>query len=56
MTPQPPPESIRRHLLWRLSALVALVVLVALHVLAAFKHLFLNRDQVFQRMLPGRNK
>ena len=35
---------------------MALVALVALHVLAAFKHLFLNRDQVFQRMLPGRNK
>ena len=33
----------------------ALVVLVVLHVLAAFKHLLLNRDQVFQRMLPGRD-
>jgi cytochrome b561 len=32
----------------------ALVVLVAIHVLAAFKHLLLNRDGVFQRMLPGR--
>ncbi len=33
---------------------VALVVLIAIHVLAALKHLLLDRDQVFQRMLPGR--
>lgn len=33
---------------------VALVVLVALHVLAALKHLLVNRDQVFQRMWPAR--
>ena len=33
---------------------VALVVLIAVHVLAALKHLLLDRDQVFQRMLPGR--
>ena len=33
---------------------MALVALVALHVLAALKHLFVDRDQVFQRMLPGR--
>jgi cytochrome b561 len=31
-----------------------LAVLVAVHVLAAFKHLLLDRDTVFQRMLPGR--
>jgi cytochrome b561 len=34
----------------------ALVVLVVIHVLAALKHLLLNRDQVFQRMLPGRGE
>ncbi|SMP55504.1 cytochrome b561 [Noviherbaspirillum suwonense] len=34
----------------------ALVVLIAIHVLAALKHLFINRDQVFQRMLPARRK
>jgi cytochrome b561 len=27
-----------------------LVVLIVLHILAAFKHLFINRDGVFQRM------
>jgi cytochrome b561 len=32
----------------------ALAVLIALHVLAALKHLLVDRDQVFQRMLPGR--
>jgi cytochrome b561 len=31
-----------------------LVVLVAIHILAALKHLLLNRDGVFQRMLPGK--
>jgi len=29
-----------------------LAVLVALHVLAAFKHLLIDRDDIFQRMLP----
>lgn len=33
---------------------VLLLVLIAVHVLAALKHLFLDRDQVFQRMLPAR--
>ena len=33
---------------------VTLLVLVALHVAAALKHLLVNRDQVFQRMWPGR--
>ncbi len=32
---------------------LALVVLIAIHVLAALKHLLINRDQVFQRMMPG---
>jgi cytochrome b561 len=32
---------------------VALIVLIAIHVLAALKHLLVDRDQVFQRMLPG---
>jgi cytochrome b561 len=31
-----------------------LIALVVIHVLAAFKHLLINRDKVFQRMLPGR--
>jgi cytochrome b561 len=31
----------------------ALVVLVALHVAAALKHWLIDRDRVFQRMLPG---
>ena len=33
---------------------VTLLVLVALHVAAALKHLLVDRDQVFQRMWPGR--
>ena len=33
---------------------VVLLVLVALHVVAALKHLLIDRDQVFQRMWPGR--
>jgi cytochrome b561 len=31
-----------------------LVALVALHILAALKHLLIDRDRVFQRMLPGK--
>lgn len=31
-----------------------LMILVIIHVLAAFKHLLINRDRVFQRMLPGK--
>jgi cytochrome b561 len=31
------------------------VVLIALHVAAAFKHLLVDRDDVFRRMLPGRS-
>ena len=30
------------------------VVLIALHIGAALKHLFIDRDQVFQRMIPSR--
>jgi cytochrome b561 len=30
-----------------------LIALVVIHVLAAFKHLLINRDKVFQRMLPA---
>jgi cytochrome b561 len=33
-----------------------LAVLVVIHVLAAFKHLLLDRDSVFQRMLPQRQR
>ena len=31
-----------------------LVAVVVVHILAAFKHLVLDKDNVFQRMLPGR--
>ncbi|MBI3526493.1 MAG: cytochrome b [Betaproteobacteria bacterium] len=31
-----------------------LIVLVIIHVLAVFKHLLIDRDKVFQRMLPGK--
>lgn len=30
--------------------------LTAIHVAAALKHLLVNRDQVFQRMLPGKSR
>jgi cytochrome b561 len=32
---------------------VLLIILIAIHVLAAFKHLFVDKDGVFQRMIPG---
>ena len=32
---------------------VLLVGLIVIHVLAAYKHLLVDHDQVFQRMLPG---
>ena len=35
---------------------ITLLVLIAIHVLAALKHLLINRDHVFQRMLPGRGE
>jgi cytochrome b561 len=35
---------------------VVLLLLVTLHVLAALKHLLIDRDQVFQRMWPGRRR
>jgi len=31
-----------------------MLTLVGLHVLAALYHYFIRRDQVLQRMLPGR--
>jgi cytochrome b561 len=31
-----------------------LVTTILIHVLAAFKHLVLDKDRVFERMLPGR--
>jgi cytochrome b561 len=31
-----------------------LVTVIVIHVLAAFKHLVLDKDSVFERMLPGR--
>jgi cytochrome b561 len=31
-----------------------LIALVTVHILAALKHLVIDRDGVFQRMLPGR--
>jgi cytochrome b561 len=33
---------------------ILLIALIVLHVLAALKHLLLDRDRIFQRMLPGR--
>jgi cytochrome b561 len=43
-----------RELLAGTHDLVAaiLTVLIVIHVLGAFKHLFVDRDQVFQRMMP----
>lgn len=35
---------------------VMLLVLIAIHVLAALKHLLLDRDRIFQRMLPMRSR
>ncbi|MGC2164416.1 MAG: cytochrome b [Gallionella sp.] len=35
---------------------VMLVALIAIHIFAAFKHLFVDRDRIFQRMLPARSK
>ena len=35
---------------------VVLIALILVHVLAAFKHLLWDRDDVFQRMLPRRSK
>jgi len=32
---------------------VIFIALIAIHVLAAFKHLLVDRDKVFQRILPG---
>jgi cytochrome b561 len=32
------------------------VVLIAIHVGAALKHLLFDRDQIFQRMIPGRSR
>ena len=29
------------------------IALIVIHVLAAFKHLLIDRDKVFQRILPG---
>jgi cytochrome b561 len=33
-------------------AAIVLIVVVALHILAAFKHLLIDKDRVLQRMLP----
>lgn len=33
---------------------MVLIALIVIHVLAALKHLLVDRDRVFQRMLPGR--
>jgi cytochrome b561 len=32
---------------------VIFIALIAVHVVAAFKHLLIDRDKVFQRILPG---
>lgn len=33
---------------------IVIIVMVALHVLAALKHHFINKDNVLKRMMPGR--
>jgi len=38
---------------WHSTVVWVLVVLVSLHILAAFLHLFVYRDAVMARMLPG---
>jgi len=35
---------------------ILLITLIAVHVAAAFKHLFVDKDGVFQRMIPGGSK
>lgn len=46
------PDKSISELLYSAHSAIAwiLVALIALHVLAALKHLFVNKDQVFQRM------
>lgn len=34
----------------------AISILIGLHTLAAFKHAIINKDGVFQKMMPGSNK
>jgi cytochrome b561 len=38
---------------WHQAAEWALLVVIALHVAAAFVHIFIYRDRIIQRMLPG---
>ena len=38
---------------WHQAAEWALLVLIGIHVLAALVHLFVYRDQIMRRMLPG---
>jgi cytochrome b561 len=37
---------------WHHALAIVFALLIALHVLAAFKHLLLDRDRIFARMLP----
>lgn len=37
---------------WHQTLAIVFALLIALHVLAAFKHLLLDRDRIFARMLP----
>ena len=39
-----------------LVTVVIFITLIAIHVVAAFKHLIINRDGVFQRMWPSRSR
>ena len=41
---------------WHESLAIALIVLIALHFLAALFHHFIRRDNVLKRMLPGRSR
>jgi cytochrome b561 len=38
---------------WHQAAGWALLVVIAIHVLAALAHIFIYRDRIMQRMLPG---
>ena len=38
---------------WHQAAGWALLVVIAIHVLAAMAHIFIYRDRIMQRMLPG---
>ena len=51
-------DAVLRDLFMKCHHLIAvlLVSLILVHVLAAFKHLLVDRDRIFQRMFLGRNE